>query len=409
MIRQLRRKFILVAMISVVAVLSLLLGVINAANYLQVEQEADALLGLLSDNSGTFPHAGMAPDRPGRPSFEFSPETPFETRFFTVKLAADGTVLSVGTGSIAAITTEAAGEYAQKAAAAGRESGWQGVYRFTSQATAEGTLYVFLDRSRELSTMRSFLFTSLLVSAGGILAVFGLLVLFSGRILRPVAESYQKQKRFITDASHELKTPLTVIDANTEVLELEQGSNEWTQSIRHQVQRLAALTENLVALCRMDEETVQLVTAEFDLSEAVCDTLSAFETPARVADKQLTGSVQPGITVNGSERAIRQLLTQLLDNAVKYATDGGRIHVALYRQGKRTVLECYNTADNLPGGDLNVLFERFYRADAARTGGGSGIGLSVAKAIVAAHGGRITAATPDGRSLLITVVLDARC
>lgn len=406
MIRKLQRKFILIAMASVVAVLALLLGAINITSYLDVENQADELLALLSDNRGSFPSLGGMPGKPGRPaSPDFSAETPFETRFFTVILDEEGRVVATNTGNIAAVTAETAYAYAQKAAARGRESGWQGIYRFTTKATDGGTMYLFLDRSRELSTFRSFLLTSLLVSVAGILAVFILIVVFSRRILRPVAESYEKQKRFITDAGHELKTPLTVIDANTEVLELEQGQNEWTESIRHQVQRLTALTEHLVALCRMDEESVQLSTEPFNFSETVCETIEAFEAPAQVAGKQLTAALEPNIVINGSERALRQVITQLLDNAVKYATDGGRIHVALYRQGKRCVLECWNTADNLPNGDLNVLFERFYRADAARSGGGSGIGLSVVKAIVTAHNGRITARDPDGGSLLITIIL----
>lgn len=399
MIQGLRRKFILISLCSVAAVLLVLMAGINAVNAVRVDQKANELLSLLADNQGAFPALNTLPPHK-RP---LSAEAPFDTRYFSVLLSDTGEVVKVNTRAIAAVTTAEAISYAQKAAARHRNDGYLGVYKYKRVQAEGSTLYLFLDRERELSTLGTFFRASLLISLGGLAAVAVLIVLLSHRVIRPIAESYEKQKQFITDASHELKTPLTIIDANTEVLELEHGENEWTESIKNQVSRLASLTDSLTALCRM-EETGTARFVDFSLSDAVREALEAFEAPAVTHGKQLQVTVEEGITLHGDERSIRQLVSLLADNAVKYAADGGTVHFALYRQGKHRVLRCENPVDAIEPGDHSRLFERFYRGDPSRSSqtGGSGIGLSIAHAIVVSHSGRITAHSPDGRSLCIT-------
>ncbi len=402
MIRQLRRRFIVVSMVSVVVVLFVLMLGINITNAVRVDRSANDILTVLSENQGSFPSANGRPHSRPLPS----PETPFETRYFSVLLNTDGTVRRVNTGYIAAVTPDTAVQYAQRAFTQSREQGYTSVYKYRRIDTESGILYLFLNRERELSTLRSFFLSSLYISLIGIAAVFVLILFLSRRAIRPIAESYEKQKRFITDASHELKTPLTIIDANTEVLELEQGENEWTTSIRNQVTRLASLTDSLTALCRMEETGSARNTVEFSLSNAVRETLEPFEAPARLNEKQLITNIENGITLNGDERAIRQLVSLLADNAVKYAEEGGSIVFSLYRQGKHRVLSCYNPVHSIEIGNQDRLFNRFYRADPSRSSDirGSGIGLSIAKAIVESMNGHITAHSEDGRSLCITAV-----
>lgn len=263
MIKNLRRKFIGIAMSSVILVLFGIIGVINIANFRSVNENANARLAILAENDGVFPRPGDGRGMKTSPRRDMSPEAPFDTRYFTVLLRQDHSVISVDTGRIAAVSTETATEYALELCEKGKTSGFLGNYKYLAVPKGEETLYLFLDCSRELSTFYAFLWASLAVSTVGILLVFALVLFFSKLAVKPVAESYEKQKRFITDASHEIKTPLTIIGANTEVLEMEHGSDEWTASIKKQVARLTALTEKLVFLSRMDEEGAVLQMTDF--------------------------------------------------------------------------------------------------------------------------------------------------
>ena len=206
-----------------------------------------------------------------------------------------------------------------------KEKGFLGDYRYIRSDGEEQTLVIFLDCGRSLDTFRTFLFASGGISLLGLLAVFGLMVLFSGRIIKPIAESYQKQKQFITDAGHEIKTPITIIDADAEVLSMEVGENEWLRDIQLQTKRLARLTNDLVYLSRMQEEQAKLTMLEFPFSDLVSDTAQSFQALAKVQGKEFSVRIQPQLSVYGDENALRQLISILLDNAVKYTDPGGSI------------------------------------------------------------------------------------
>ncbi|MEE0732083.1 MAG: HAMP domain-containing sensor histidine kinase [Acutalibacteraceae bacterium] len=408
MLKRLRRKFIGITMCSIVLVLGSIIGIINLANYWNINNNADALLSVLAENDGVFPRVGdMEGSGQKPPPRDMSPEAPFNTRYFTVVLRLDGTVFSVDTGRIAAVSSEEAAEYAAQLYAQGKTGGFFENYKYQAHACNEGIMYIFLDCNEELETFYSFLFVSILASLIGILLVFALVLFFSKLAVRPVAESYEKQKQFITDASHEIKTPLTVIDANTEVLEMESGENEWTKSIKNQVKRLASLTEKLVFLSRMEEENAALQMADFSLSEAILQTAQPYEAIAEVQGKTLSLEIERNVSYYGNEASLRQLISLLLDNAMKYSNPGGSIAVQFRTAGKNKVLSVKNTVSHIQKGKLDMLFERFYRLDSSRSSqtGGYGIGLSVARAIVTAHKGKISAQSDDGRSILFTIVL----
>lgn len=412
MIKKLRIKFIAVAMCSVFAVLAVIIGTVNIANYHNINERADRLLSVLESNNGIFPKPDEREKKEPKKDEshdpkELSPEAPFDTRYFTVTLSEDGELVSADVGKIAAVSEDEAVTYAKECRQKNKTEGFKGNYKFSSISVDGGKMYIFVDCSQSLSTFRSFLYSSLLASAAGLIMVFVLVLIFSRAVVRPLEESYKKQKRFITDAGHEIKTPLTIIDANTEVLEMEVGENEWIKSIKNQIKRLSELTGKLVFLSKMDEESSILNFEDFSLSDAVSESAYPFEAIAKTKNQELLINVKPNISYKGDEYSIRQLVSVLLDNAVKYSPDGGIIKLSLSLDGKRKKLTVNNTVDKIEMGDHSVMFERFYRSDESRNSqtGGHGIGLSIAKAIVAAHKGKISAHSDDGRTIEFTVIL----
>ena len=430
MILKLRRQFIIVAMCSTLAVLSVIIAALNFFNYQSMKRQADLLLEILSDNNGRFPDffmgqrlkfqeepdEGTVEELPQKPpqwqrdsdrEAGFTRETPYESRFFTVLMDSEGNVFNTDTGRIAAVEPEKAESYAASVLAAYRKNqkkkGFLDGYRYAVSRKGTDYLIIFLDRTRELQSAGKVLFFSVLVSFGGMLAVFALVLFFSKKVFLPVEESYQKQRRFITDASHELKTPLTIISANVEVMEMESQESKWSRSVKNQIDRLTALVNQMVTLSRLDEQS-GTVRESFSLSDAVADTAALYLPVAENSRKKLILEIEEGIVMMGDEKQIRQMTGLLMDNAVKYAAAENReaqIRLTLKHRGKKAELILWNTAELPESGKMDILFERFYRPDRARNSadGGSGIGLSIVKSIVEAHKGRITAISKDGKSI----------
>lgn len=409
--RRLRRKFILVAMGAVTVVLTLIIAGINIVNYSHVCKMVDARLDYIVAGKGGIdgedePANDLSQDmgagkvaagnrevvRVGH--FEgMTAESPFDTRYFTVTLV-DGQVVDVNTARIAAVGAKHAVRIAAGLYSKGLTSGFSGNYRYTVTVQGDETTYVFVDCSRELASFHSFLSASVAISCNGWLAVLAIVTVASGAVIRPMVESYSKQKRFITDASHEIKTPLAVIDAANEVQEIESGESEWTQSIHEQVARLTALTERLVFLARMDEGSAGFTMTSIDLSESVDKAAAPFESVAVSRGKRLSTSIASGVRAHADTAAVAQVVELLLDNATRYASEDSVIELSLRAasrgRGKGAAeLVVSNAVDELPEGDLDRLFDRFYRADVSRSSktGGSGVGLSVVRAIAEAHGG----------------------
>lgn len=280
-------------------------------------------------------------------------------------------------------------------------------YRYMRRAEGENIRLVFLDCGRMLTGFRQMIFNSLWITLAVISCVILLLTFLSSRIARPVAQSYEKQKRFITDAGHELKTPITIIQTDAELLSMEIDSNEWLRDIQAQAGRLSSLTSDLIYLARMEEDQ-QLPMIAFPLSDVVEETAASFETAAKAHGQTLLQEIQASIECVGNEKAIRQLVSVLLDNAIRYAPMGSHIRLGLGTSARQIRLAIQNPAPNLTPENLENLFERFYRADTSRNSqdGGHGIGLSVAKAIAGAHGGKISATLKDNE-LTIMVLLPA--
>lgn len=406
MIRNLQMKFIVLSMAALFVLLLLIIAGMNVINYNTVVAEADETLSLLAANGGVFPEMDGS-EKNGLPR-DMSPETPYEVRYFSILLDQNGEVLQTDVSRIAAVDAQQAEEYAAQIAADGDGKGFVGSYRFVCHTEGGSIRITFLDCGRKIASFWTFLWISSIMALAGYLTFFFVILFFSRRIVRPVTESYEKQKQFITDAGHEIKTPLTIIQADTDVLELEYGENEWLTDIQKQAKRLTALTNDLVYLSRMEEADHTVPMIEFPLSDVVSEAAASFQALAQTQEKEFKCRIQPMLSLTGNEKAIQQLVGILLDNALKYSPEHGVVILTLEKQNKFIQLSVQNTTEHFMQKDqLPLLFERFYRTDPSRNSqtGGYGIGLSVAKAIVLAHNGKIQAKTPDGYSLQITVIL----
>lgn len=256
-----------------------------------------------------------------------------------------------------------------------------------------GTSVIFLNSERELHAIRALFWITAAVAGGCLVIVFLLVLLFSRRAIAPYIRNLAMQKQFITNASHELKTPLTTISTSADVLAMEYENDEWVKNIQSQSVRLSRLISDLVTLSRLDEENPFPERAEFSLSDAVWETAEPFTALARSRGRSYSQNIEDGLTMTGDRAAVQQMVSILLDNANKYTPEGGSIFLSARRAGRKNEIAVSNTCEGAESIDVTRLFDRFYRADESHSTriGGTGIGLSIARATAEAHGGTIEA------------------
>lgn len=406
MIKKLKIKFIALSMTSLFILLLIIVAGMNIINYTSVCAQADEILSLISQNRGVFPDfKGKGPDRLPR---NMSPELRDESRYFSVLLDNSGNLIHVETSRITSVDTTTAIEYARNVMEKGKVRGFIDGFRFVQSHEGNTIRIIFLNHERQLDSFYHFLLISTGMALAGFIVVFFIISFCAGKITRPIAEAYEKQKRFITDAGHEIKTPLTIINTNVDILEMDIEENECLEDIKQQTKRLTDLVNDLVYLARMEESENSLQMIEFPVSEVIQEIAMPFKTLAQAQEKDFTCNVAPMLSMQGNNKAIEQLVSILMDNALKYSPKGGTISLDFSKQNKTLSLTVFNTTQtDVNPEDLKFVFDRFYRTDKSRNSetGGHGIGLSVAKAIVTAHGGKIHASTPDGNSFQITVSL----
>ena len=433
MVKQLQKKFIISAMLAVTILLVVLIGGINVFNYLTTSGDNDRLMEMLCysfetstkwnaatpDNTlppqikicikknithasvnhtypGFLPHYNVTkpPDDKKNNGFGRHDKNAVDSaRYAAVAIDKNGNIIRTDVTHISSLTEEEAAAITEAlkntAAGTGTYSGFQ--YRISETKRAEGKVIILLDNGMQISSFFTVLFISVGAGIFGWLMMLLLVILLSRKTIAPVARSIEKQKQFVTNAGHEIKTPLAIILANTDAMELHNGENKWSKNIRAQTLRLSGLMQNLLMLAKMDESSTKLPMCEFDISTAAEDTVGAFIEPAALKGIMIEQDIKKGIRLSGNRDSIVQLMTVLLDNAVKYTESGGVIRAELYGSEKNITLSIANTCE--PIDHPEKLFDRFYRGDSARTqkNGGYGIGLSVAQAIAELHKGSITA------------------
>lgn len=428
MIKKLRRRFISAAMLAFFLVIALIAGLVNVVYYFVVTKDADRTIDSIitydayrpqfegrghdGGHGGPGGHDDHFPegddDMRGMEPFRALPdeEANYMTRFFIVAVDNENEVLFTSMDFVASVDETEAVIFTDKALDSNSDRGYISGYRYAKTKTGESTVIVFLNCEKEVNSIRSILFMTLAISGAALILVFILVCLLSRKAIQPIAQNIEIQKRFITDASHELKTPLTSISTSVDVIEIDHGEDEWTSNIRSQVSRMSGLVSELVALSKLDEIKPVPDQEQFDLSSAAWETLEVFNPQAKARGKEIVSDIQDGVNIVGDKTSIQHMLSVLIDNAIKYSDDG-EIRFSLRKSKGKVHIEVFNTCNYEKAPDTDRLFDRFYRPDESRNSstGGNGIGLAIAKAVAEAHGGKISAKCPDGKSMTITAEL----
>ena len=392
MIRSLRWKFIWIAMLSLLGTMTVLCVSIGVGNHWITTRRVDRAISLLHQNGGTFLPPGVTFD-PSDFEFQVTPETAFETRYFIVELTEQREVKAVDLEHIAAFDRHSVTETISKVIQAGGSRGYVDYYRFGLFPSEDGgSTMIVMDCFLMLQAADNMLRITVIIFLVCALIVFLLLLFFSGRAIRPFAENLERQRQFVTDASHELKTPLSILSADLDLLSDACGESRWLGSARTQSARLDKLIRNLVELARTEETIREGASEVFSLSDIALASAEAFAPLAEAEGNTLAAEVAAGVELRGVQDDLFRLFSILLDNAVKYCDAGGTIRLSLSQRGRTVRLSVSNPCAGLNPARLPRYFDRFYRADSSRsrTTGGYGIGLSTARAIVVRHRGRLT-------------------
>ena len=468
MMKLLQKKFIRITMLAVTAVMLVLCVSVNVANYISTRSDLNRTLDMIADNRGTIPtqtgsdtsenevaqknqektedsqppalpedvgNAGKGGqdgssqsdtaqnsdnqkdisqgvgthNEPKKPSGPFTEETPYSTRYFVLRYNDEGVLSDAGLDNIASITEEDVPEYLEFAVSEGEGTGYYNGYQYKILRAGEGRhMAIFLDCYQERRSVYTLAFLSFAITLVCIGLVYVIVLLSSKKAIAPMLKNAQRQKQFITDASHELKTPITVIATSLTVLEMEVGKQKWIDKAMAQTEKLKALVNSLVTLARMDEEESPLKFADFDAGCAISETAESFVDFAQSKGFSLVLDIDDKLSYRGDEYAVRQLVSILLDNAIKYAAPGSEISFSLKKSGvfaKGICIRTQNSCENLDTDKLDKLFDRFYRSDESRDGKGFGIGLSIARSIAEGHRGKITATSPSQNVIVFTADL----
>ena len=407
MIHKLRLKFIRIAMAALMAAVILIAAAINVMNWLNVRSEIGETISFLAKSDGMI-SPEKANEWAGKNKHRKNVLT--QSVYFIGRTGQDGALQVVNQERMETINREEAESLLERAAHSGRESGFVDDYCF-QQFTSRGntTAWIFLNCESYLTASHNLLLFSTVICIAGILLSLLIVSLLSKKAVQPFIRNEQKQKRFITDASHELKAPLAVISANMDVLALKDHDNPWINGTRNQVASMRTLVEDMVYLSRADETDRPMELKNLDLKDIVLEAAEPYQAMAEFQNKTFRCEAEKNLPVTGDEAALQRAVSILCDNAVKYTPEGGTIHLRAYPDGRNAVIETDNPpVQTLTEENCNRLFDRFYRMDEARSRdkqSGYGIGLSIAQAVIDRHGGSVIARMTSENTLLIRLMI----
>ncbi|MBC3795609.1 sensor histidine kinase [Acetobacterium tundrae] len=403
MIKKLKFKFVASMMGILAVVFILIIGSINYVNYKSNDMQNMALLRSLVENDGVMPKD--IPITPG--SANPQPPNQDETqKTFTVKINSNASVFELnGSTDLSTVSEEISGLVGD-VLESGEKMGSVNGYRYLVMGKSYGKIIGFLDQRISNGMTERLLITSVTIGSISLLVFFFISLFLVNIMIKPVGEAFEKQKRFISDASHELKTPLSVIGVNADVLENEVGENRYLSYIQSESIRMNTLVNDLLTLARLDATKNKGVFAEFNLSKAVLSIALTFESTVFEAGKDYQLNIDEGIKYIGEAEKIKQVIAILIDNAIKHANDGGLVKISVKKHANKIRMEVFNTGQGIPEDEKEKIFERFYRSDESRSKqtGGYGLGLAIAKSIVAEHKGKIwTESANNGVKFIVSL------
>ncbi len=406
MIGKLQRKFVLIAMFVAIVVTNTIYGFIAFENYRILNKRADIILDLISENDGEMPEYNEA-----HKNYDgmITRETKFQVRYFSVKINHSEEIISTNMNNIIAVSPDNVGKMISEIKKSKNNIGYYGDYKYKINIDNNGNkLIVVLDCTQELNNLSQSNSKSIIIILTGLAIVFVLLSVISKRVLSPIIESIEKQNQFISNAGHELKTPIAVIMADAEVLEMVESNPERLElitSIKKQAERLNGLTATLLHLAKAEEGRLDSEITEFSITELIKDEINEFKYLAK--EKEISFDASNNISIIADRNSIKELIIIFLDNAIKYSEEDGKIKIIAERQGKNVKLQFMNTCENPKSINTNKIFDRFYREDKSRNKkkDGYGIGLSMAKSIVDIHRGKISASITKDNYVCFTVIL----
>lgn len=390
MIKKLKRKFVLINMLMVAAVLIAVCVTLYVSSSENIRRNSEEVLQrvLLMDS---------APSHPGEGGESI------QLPYFSVLIFSDGSAHFVGGSYYEFESVEEVQDILAACIRDGQESGLLKDYhlRYLRYSSPFWEKIAFVDTSLEQSTLRHLLFSIIAIALAALAVLTVLSRFLASRVVKPVEQSMERQRQFISDASHELKTPLTVILSNVSLLSEdippESENGRFLDGIEAESRRMKSLVEDMLTLEHSEDPQRPTEKKLLSLSELVTDETLLFEPPAFENGRRITSEIEDGITVRGAEEQLREILSVLLDNAIKYSPPGGEITLKLCRSGRKALLTVANAAESMDEALLSRLFDRFYRQDSSREEtGGFGLGLSIARAIAEKHGGTLDAASADG-------------
>ena len=394
MFRKLRLRFIATASLAILIVLFSVVGVLNSARHVQTVDEINKILTLLSANGGSFPSISKTTSELGD---TVSVDTLFQYRYFSAKMDHHGNIISLNSSNISDLTDQEVKEFLERI---NHSKDTRGDFSYhhhsysymVAETSRRSDLIVVLDSTNQFRDNMALVHLSIWMS--GISFIFFVLVIsiVSGKVIKPFIRNYERQRRFITNAGHELKTPLAIISANNELVELMNGESEWTKSTNDQVKRMTGLINSLVAMARLEEQP-ELVLTNVNFSDIARDAAEDFKGPVIKDGKEFVMDIQPNIHVKAEEKSLFELVTLLVDNANKYCDPAGKVSVTLRKNRlSKAKLEISNTYTKGKDVDYTKFVERFYREDESHNNktSGYGIGLSMAQTMVKLFKGNIS-------------------
>ena len=411
MIKQLQKKFVVSSMLAITILLVVVLGGINIFNAVSTNRQTDKLLSTLAEVENSAITMMLPEVRSSWNIFSavVTQDDTLGAIYFVAREDVYGKIRTIDTSHISSVNGQEAQNYIKQVHNVKSGTGSLGRFKYMVMPTVGnlGKTYIFLDITKQITSVWQVAFLSLGVGILCWIAMLLLVLLLSKRAIRPIAVNIEKQKQFVTDAGHEIKTPLAIIMANTDAMELHYGENKYSKNIRSQIFRLKDLTQDLLTLAKMEESADKRIKENFSMTTLVCEGIGQFEESISAKEIEVNKNIQPDLNITSNKEQVQRLVSILMDNATKYTPQNGSIEVYLSQVNKQVNFVVANTAENLDKLELDKIFDRFYRGDDARTqkSGGYGIGLSAAMAIVQSLKGVILVQRQNTNKIVFVVKL----